>query len=64
MPGMIRSCVCPRDVEAGFHKLYGKDFKTVVLHNVIDEDEILCRAAEPAEWETEPKKSDCWQSAV
>lgn len=45
-----------RDVEAGFHKLYGKDFKTVVLHNVIDEDEILRRAAEPAEWETEPEE--------
>ena len=43
-----------RDVEEGFHKLYGKEFKTVVLHNVIDEDEILQRAAEPAEWGTEP----------
>ena len=43
-----------RDVEEGFHKLYGKDFKTVVLHNVIDEDEILRRSAEPTEWGTEP----------
>lgn len=45
-----------RDVEAGFHKLYGKDFKTVVLHNVIDEDVILRKAAEPAEWGTEPEE--------
>ena len=43
-----------RDAEEGFHKLYGKDFKTVVLYNVINEDEILQQAAEQAEWGTEP----------
>ena len=45
-----------RDVEDGFHKLFGKDFETVVLYNVIDEDEILRKAEEPVEWGDEPEE--------
>lgn len=44
------------DVMAGFHKLYGSDFDTVVLHNVIDEEEILAKAEEPIEWNKNPEE--------
>ena len=41
-----------KDVEKGFQKLFGKDFPTRVLHNVIDEEEIFAKAeAFPASWE-------------
>lgn len=33
-----------QDTRKGFHKLFGNDFETVVLHNVIDEDEIFKKA--------------------
>ena len=35
------------DVRKGFYKLYGTDFDVVVLHNVIDEEEIFNKAEEP-----------------
>ena len=38
------------DVKIGFHKVYGDDFNTVVLHNVIDEKEIFLKADEPIAW--------------
>lgn len=38
------------DVKIGFHKVYGDDFNTVVLHNVIDEKEIFIKADKPIEW--------------
>lgn len=34
------------DVRKGFYKLYGNDFDVVVLHNVIDEEEIFNKAEE------------------
>lgn len=36
-----------RDVETGFRKIFGNDFDTAVLPNVIDEKEIIRKAAEP-----------------
>lgn len=39
------------DTRTGFHNLFGSDFDTVVLHNVIDEQEILEKANETIEWE-------------
>ena len=38
------------DVKIGFHKVYGDDFNTVVLHNVIDEQEIFIKADKLIEW--------------
>ncbi|MEE0913007.1 MAG: glycosyltransferase [Ruminococcus sp.] len=40
------------DVKAGFHKLYGDDISSVVLHNVIDEEEIINKASESIVWDT------------
>lgn len=45
------------DVKAGFHKVFGKDFPTVVLHNVIDEQEIFEKAERPIEWEKDESKT-------
>lgn len=39
------------DTRAGFHKLFGTDFDTMVLHNVIDEQEIFEKADQQIEWE-------------
>ena len=39
-----------KDVEEGFHKLFGMADKTVVLYNVIDDEEILRKAEEPLDW--------------
>ena len=36
-----------RDVEIGFRKIFGNSFDTAVLPNVIDEKEIIRKAAEP-----------------
>lgn len=41
-----------RDVEAGFHKVFGKEFDTLVLPNVIDEEEIIRKAEEQIDLET------------
>lgn len=38
-----------RDVETGFHRMFGSDFDTTVLPNVIDEKEIIRKAEEPIE---------------
>lgn len=38
-----------RDVEIGFHRMFGSDFDTTVLPNVIDEKEIIRKAEEPIE---------------
>lgn len=35
------------DTREGFHKLFGVDFNTTVLHNVIDEEEIFVKAEQP-----------------
>ena len=40
-----------RDVQAGFQKLFGFDFDTTVLHNVIDETKILDLAKEKIAWD-------------
>lgn len=41
-----------KDVQAGFCKLYGSDFNTVVLPNVIDEEEIINKADKSIIWDT------------
>lgn len=38
-------------VLTGFQKVFGTDFKTVVVNNVIDEEEILQKAEEPIKWD-------------
>lgn len=38
-----------RDVETGFHRMFGSGFDTTVLPNVIDEKEIIRKAEEPIE---------------
>lgn len=43
-----------RDVEVGFCKVFGKDFDTIVLPNVIDEKEIIRKAEKPIDWENNP----------
>lgn len=43
-----------KDVEQGFHKLFGKHYDTVVLYNVIDENEIYHKAEETIEWSHTP----------
>lgn len=45
-----------RDVEAGFHKVFGKEFDTLVLPNVIDEKEIIRKAEEQIDWEAKPNQ--------
>lgn len=45
-----------RDVEAGFHKVFGKEFYTLVLPNVIDEKEIIRKAEEQIDWEAKPNQ--------
>lgn len=37
------------DTKAGFERLLGENYPTMVLHNVIDEDEIFEKAAQPME---------------
>lgn len=40
------------DVERGFHKMFSHEIPTMVLHNVIDEDEIFTKAAaESVSWD-------------
>lgn len=43
-----------KGVEDGFCKLYGTDFPTLVLSNVIDEDEVYQKAEAPVEWSVDP----------
>ena len=45
-----------RDVEAGFHKVFGQEFDTLVLPNVIDEEEIIKKAEEQIDWEAKPNQ--------
>ena len=46
-----------RDVQEGFKKLFGSDFDTTVLHNVIDETKVLDLAKEKIDWnKKEPGK--------
>lgn len=55
--GKFDQIVCvSRDVQKGFHALFGDSLGTTVLHNVIDEDEIFLKAQEPIEWDCPP---DC-----
>lgn len=42
------------DTRSGFHKLFGTDFDTVVLHNVIDNQEIFEKADQQIEWKKKP----------
>lgn len=42
------------DTRAGFHKLFGTDFDTMVLHNVIDEEEIFAKAEHSIAWDRDP----------
>lgn len=45
------------DVRNGFYQLFGKQFNTQVLYNVIDDDEILNKAAKPVKpWKEERGK--------
>lgn len=39
-----------QDVQVGFQKLFGNRFSTLVLNNVIDEEEIFKKAEEKIEW--------------
>lgn len=39
-----------QDVQVGFQKLFGNTFSTLVLNNVIDEEEIFRKAEEKIEW--------------
>lgn len=41
-----------KDVQRGFHELFGENFETTVLYNVIDEDEILKKAYEKLDWKS------------
>ena len=43
-----------QDVETAFHKLLGNDLKTDVLYNVIDNNEIIRKAAEQLNWKKGP----------
>lgn len=43
-----------KGVEDGFRRLYGADFPTLVLNNVIDEDEIYQKVKAPVEWNVDP----------
>lgn len=43
-----------KGVEDGFRRLYGMDFPTLVLSNVIDEDEVYQKAEAPVEWRVDP----------
>lgn len=45
-----------QDAQLGFRKLFGKEFDTVVLSNVIDEAEIFKKAEEPIEWHCDSNK--------
>lgn len=45
------------DTRAGFHELFGTDFDTVVLHNVIDEEEIFAKAEQPIVWDRNPNET-------
>ena len=38
------------DVRAGFHKVFGPEFDTTAMKNVIDDAEILEKSKEPIEW--------------
>lgn len=40
-----------QDVQMGFRKLFGNTFDTLVLNNVIDEEEIFRKAEEKVEWD-------------
>lgn len=44
------------DVKTGFQKMYGSDFDMVVLHNVIDEEEIFAKASQKIDWERNPEE--------
>ena len=43
-----------KDVEDSFHKLFGKEYDTVVLYNVVDDAEIFKKAEEKIEWSGKP----------
>lgn len=45
-----------QDAQIGFRKLFGNAFDTLVLDNVIDEEEILKKAEETVEWDNIPDR--------
>ena len=45
-----------QDVKKSFDKLFGEYAESVVLYNVIDEDEILKKASDTVEWNCKPEQ--------